>query len=124
MPIVAVAMGAVVIEKHFTLDRNMDGQDHRASLNPDELKAIVKAIRNIEVALGNGIKKLSKSESKNIEIARKVIFAKRNIKKGEKFSEENLTVKRAGKGISPVRWDEIIGKIANRDYREDEVIRI
>jgi len=124
VPIVAVAMGAVVIEKHFTLDRNMDGQDHRASLNPDELKAIVKAIRNIEVALGNGIKKLSKSESKNIEIARKVIFAKRNIKKGEKFSEENLTVKRAGKGISPVRWDEIIGKIANRDYREDEVIRI
>jgi len=124
VPIAAVAMGAVVIEKHFTLDRNMDGPDHRASLNPDELKAMIKAIRNIEVALGNGIKKPSKSESKNIEIARKVIVAKKNIKKGEKFSEENLTVKRVkGKGMNPMRWEEIIGKEAKKDYKEDEIIK-
>jgi len=124
VPIAAVAMGAVVIEKHFTLDRNMDGPDHRASLNPDELKVMIKAIRNIEAALGNGIKKPSKSESKNIEIARKVIVAKKDIKKGEKFSEENLTVKRAGKGISPMRWEEIIGKVANRNFKEDEKIEL
>jgi len=124
VPIAAVAMGAKVIEKHFTLDRNMEGPDHRASLNPDELKAMVKAIRNIEVSLGNGIKKPSKSESKNIEIARKVIVAKKDIKKGEKFSEENLTVKRAGKGISPMRWEEIIGKVANRNFKEDEKIEL
>jgi len=124
VPIAAVAMGAVVIEKHFTLDKNMEGPDHKASLEPDELKAMVKAIRNIEIALGNGIKKPSKSESKNIEIARKVIVAKRDIKKGEKFSEDNLTVKRAGKGISPMRWGEVIGKVTDKDYKEDEVIRL
>jgi len=124
VPIAAVAIGAKVIEKHFTLDRNMEGPDHRASLNPDELKAMIKAIRNIEIALGNGIKKPSKSESKNIEIARKVLVAKRDIKKGEKFSEENLTVKRAGKGISPMRWEEIIGKVANRNFKEDEKIEL
>jgi len=122
VPIAAVAMGAKVIEKHFTLDRNLEGPDHRASLEPDELKSMVSAIRNIEKALGNGIKKPSKSEKKNIEIARKSIVAKRDIKKGEKFSEENLTVKRPGNGISPMRWDEIIGKVANRDYKEDELI--
>lgn len=124
VPIAAVAMGAKVIEKHFTLDRNMEGPDHRASLNPDELKAMVKAIRNIEIALGNGIKKTSKSESKNIEIARKVIVAKKDIKKGKKFSEENLTIKRAGKGISPMRWEEIIGKVAKRNFKEDEKIEL
>ncbi len=124
VPVAAVAMGAVVIEKHFTLDKNMEGPDHKASLEPDELKAMVKAIRNIEIALGNGIKKPSKSESKNIEIARKVIVAKKNIKKGEKFSEENLTVKRAGKGISPMRWEEIIGKFADKDYKKDEKIQL
>jgi len=125
VPIAAVAMGAIVIEKHFTLDKNMDGPDHRASLEPNELKAMVKAIRNIEIALGNGIKKPSKSESKNIEIARKVIVAKKDIKKGEKFSEENLTVKRVkGKGINPMRWEEIIGKVANRNFKEDEKIEL
>jgi len=124
VPVAAVAMGAVVIEKHFTLDKNMEGPDHKASLEPDELKAMVKAIRNIETALGNGIKKPSKSESKNIEIARKVIVAKKDIKKGEKFSEENLTVKRAGKGVSPMKWEEIIGKVANRNFKEDEKIEL
>jgi len=122
IPIAAVAMGASVIEKHFTLDKTMSGPDHKASLEPDELKAMTQAIRNIEISLGDGIKKPSPSESKNIKIARKVIVAKRDIKKGEKFSEENLTTKRVGSGISPMRWDEIIGKIANRDYMEDEII--
>jgi len=122
VPIAAVAMGARVIEKHFTLDRNLEGPDHRASLEPDELKAMVSAIRNIEKALGNGLKKPSRSEKKNIEVARKSIVAKRDIKKGEKFSEENLTVKRPGNGISPMRWDEIIGKTAQKDYKEDELI--
>ena len=124
VPVAAVAMGAVVIEKHFTLDKNMEGPDHKASLEPDELKAMVKAIRNIETALGNGIKKPSKSESKNIEIARKVVVAKKDIKKGEKFSEDNLTVKRAGKGISPMRWEEIIGRSADKDYKKDEKIQL
>jgi len=124
IPIAAVAMGAVVIEKHFTLDKNMEGPDHKASLEPDELKAMIKAIRNIEIALGNGIKKPSKSESKNIEVARKVIVAKRDIKKGEKFSEDNLTVKRAGKGISPMRWEETICRFADKDYKKDEKIRL
>ena len=122
VPIAAVAMGASVIEKHFTLDKNMVGPDHKASLEPYELETMVKAIRNIEKALGDGIKKPSKSESKNIEIARKSIVAKRDIKKGEKFTEENLTIKRPGNGISPMRWDEILGQIASRDYKEDELI--
>ena len=124
VPIAAVAMGAKVIEKHFTLDRTLPGPDHKASLEPDELKAMVKAIRNIEVALGYGIKRPSKSEAKNKVVARKSIVAKRDIKKGEKFTEENITVKRPGNGISPMRWDEIIGKVANRDYKEDEIIII
>jgi len=124
VPIAAVAMGAKVIEKHFTLDRALPGPDHKASLEPDELKAMVKAIRNIEVALGDGIKRPSKSEAKNMAVARKSIVAKRDIKKGEKFTEENITVKRPGNGISPMRWDEIIGKIANKDYKEDELIEV
>ncbi|WP_187647909.1 N-acetylneuraminate synthase [Nitrosophilus labii] len=122
VPIAAVAMGGEVIEKHFTLDKNLPGPDHKASLEPDELKAMVAAIRNIEKALGNSIKKPSKSESKNKEIARKSIVARRNIKKGEIFSEENLTVKRPGSGISPMRWNEIIGKVAQRDYDKDDLI--
>ena len=122
VPIAAVAMGASVIEKHFTLDRNLPGPDHKASLEPNELKAMVEAIRNIEKALGDGIKKPSKSESKNIEIARKSIVAKRDIKKGEKFTEENLTIKRPGNGINPMRWDEILGQIARKDYKEEELI--
>jgi len=124
VPIAAVALGAVVIEKHFTLDKNLPGPDHKASLEPHELKQMVSAIRNVEKALGNGIKKPSKSELKNRDIARKSIVAKIRIKKGEIFTEENLTTKRPGTGISPIRWDELIGKTANRDYEEDELIEI
>lgn len=122
VPIAAVAMGATVIEKHFTLDRTMEGPDHKASLEPDELTAMVKAIRNIEKALGNGVKTLSKSEKDNLAIARKSIVAACKIEKGELFTEKNLTVKRPGNGISPMKWEQVIGKIANRDYKEDEMI--
>jgi len=122
VPVAAVAMGASVIEKHFTLDKTMKGPDHKASLEPDELKAMVSAIRNIEMALGSGIKKPSKSERPNMEIARKSIVASQPIHKGETFSEENLAVKRPGNGISPMRWDEILGQKAQRDYAEDELI--
>ena len=123
VPIAAVAMGAKVIEKHFTLDRNLPGPDHRASLEPDELKAMVQAIRNIELALsGDGLKRPSPSESKNLEIARKSLVALVPIKAGEPFTEANLGVKRPGSGISPMRWDEFIGRPANRDYQADELI--
>jgi len=122
VPIAAVAMGASVIEKHFTLDKTMKGPDHKASLEPQELKNMVTFIRNIELALGDGIKKPSPSETPNMKIARKSIVAKKEIKKGEIFTEENLTVKRPGSGISPTRWDEIIGKVASRDYDMDELI--
>lgn len=124
LPIAAVALGAKVIEKHFTLDKNLPGPDHKASLEPHELKQMVQAIRNIEKALGDGIKKPSKSEIKNLPIARKSIVAKRSIKKGEIFTEENLTVKRPGNGISPMRWNEIIGKEAKKDFLEDDIIEI
>ena len=120
--IAAVAMGASCIEKHFTLDKTMDGPDHKASLEPDELKAMVKAIRNIELALGSSIKKPSKSEIPNMQIARKSIVAKTEIKKGNKLSEENITIKRPANGISPMRWDAIVGTIATKDYKEDELI--
>ena len=122
VPIAATAMGAKVIEKHFTLDRNMNGPDHISSLSPDELRAMVKAIRNIEKALGNRAKKPSLSEYKNIAVVRKSIIAAKNIKKGERFSKDNITVKRPGSGINPMEWDRIIGKIAKRDFREDEVL--
>ncbi len=122
IPVMAVSMGAEIIEKHFTLDRGMEGPDHKASLEPDELKAMVLAIRNVEKAFGNGIKEPQESEKKNIEIARKSIVAKCDIKKGEKFSEINLTCKRPGSGISPMKWDEIIGTAAQKDYKEDELI--
>jgi len=123
VPIAAVAMGATIIEKHFTLDKTMEGPDHKASLDPEELKSMVKAIRNVELALsGNGIKEPSSSEFKNIIIARKSIVAKQPIKKGDVFTEENLTVKRPGSGISPMLWDDIIGKIAFKDFEEDELI--
>ncbi len=122
VPIAAVALGAGVIEKHFTLDKNMEGPDHKASLEPQELKLMVEAIRNIEEALGNGIKKPPKSEIININIVRKSIVAKKTIRKGEILTEENLTVKRPGNGISPMRWDEIIGTSAGKDYTEDESI--
>jgi len=120
--IAAVALGASCIEKHFTLDKTMQGPDHKASLEPNELKAMVSAIRNIELALGSGIKKPSKSESKNKNIVRKSIVAKCDIKKGDILSEDNLAIKRPGNGISPMRWDEIIGSFALKDYKEDDLI--
>ncbi len=120
--IAAVAMGATVIEKHFTLDRNLPGPDHQASLEPTELKAMVTAIRNIEVALGDGIKRLTPSEAKNKPVARKSLVASRTIKAGEVFTAENLTAKRPGNGISPMRWDEFIGQIAQKTYKQDELI--
>lgn len=120
--IAAVAMGASCIEKHFTLDKTMEGPDHKASLEPDELKAMVKAIRNIELALGSSIKKPSKSEIPNMQIARKSIVAKVDTKKGEILTEEKITIKRPGNGINPMRWDEIVGTIATKDYKEDELI--
>lgn len=125
VPIAATALGAVVIEKHFTIDRNLPGPDHKASLEPSELKAMVKAIRNIELAIsGSGLKEPSKSEIKNISVARKSIVANRHIIKGELLSEENLTVKRPGDGISPMQWDEVIGKIAIKDFEVDDLIVI
>jgi len=122
--IAAVALGATIIEKHLTLDKTMEGPDHRASLEPQELRQLVKSIRNIEVALGSGIKKLSKSEQKNKSIARKSIVAGYAIREGQILNELNLDIKRPGDGISPMRWDEIIGKVAKRDFKEDEMIEI
>lgn len=124
VPIAAVAMGATVIEKHFTLDKNMEGPDHKASLNPSELQQMVVAIRNIEQAIGNGLKEPSSSEMANKGVARKSIVASRSIKQGEVFSEENLTTKRPGTGISPMKWYEVIGKVASRDFSEDEIIEL
>jgi N,N'-diacetyllegionaminate synthase len=120
--IAAVAMGAAVIEKHFTLDRNLPGPDHQASLEPAELTAMVAAIRNIEVALGDGIKRLTPSETKNKPVARKSLVASRAIQAGEVFTADNLAAKRPEKGLSPMRWDEIIGKKALRDFMADELI--
>jgi len=120
--IAAVALGATVIEKHFTLDRNLPGPDHKASLEPDELKAMVTAIRNIEIALGDGIKRLTPSEARNRPVARKSLVAARLIRAGETFTEENLAAKRPGTGISPMHWDGIIGRTARRDYLADEMI--
>lgn len=123
VPVAAVALGAVVIEKHFTLDKTMEGPDHKASLEPQELTAMVKAIRNIEQAIsGSGIKEPAASEMKNILIVRKSIVAAKEIKEGEIFTNENLTVKRPGNYLSPMNWDNIIGKQANRDYLVDEAI--
>ena len=124
IPIAAVALGATVIEKHFTLDRNLPGPDHRASLEPDELKAMVAGIRNIERALGDGIKRPSPSELKNKPIARKSLVAATDIKAGELFSVENLATKRPGTGVSPMLWDEVIGRSAPRDFNEDELIEL
>lgn len=125
VPIAAVALGATVIEKHFTLDRNMEGPDHKASLEPDELKAMVCAIRNIEkVIAGDGTKHVSESERKNMAIARKSIVAACDIKAGDTLTEENLTVKRPGNGVSPMRWEEVIGMKAKRDFCEDELIEL
>lgn len=124
VPIAAVALGATIIEKHFTLDRNMEGPDHKASLEPEELAAMVSAIRNIEKSLGTGIKEPSLSEKKNIAVARKSIVAKTKIIAGEVFTEENITVKRPGTGTSPMKWFEVIGTKAVRDFNEDELITL
>lgn len=121
--IAAAALGARVIEKHFTIDRNMEGPDHKASLEPEELKAMVRAVRNIEKALGDGEKKPSENEKKNMAAARKSIVAGDDIKEGEVFTVLNLAVKRPGTGLSPLQWDKMIGKRAGRDYKKDEFIR-
>lgn len=122
--IAAAALGAVVIEKHFTLDKALPGPDHKASLSPEELTAMVAAVRKTELALGDGRKHVTESEAKNKPIARKSILAKRDIKKGETFTPENLTVKRPGDGISPMRWYDVLGKTAKRDFAEDEKIEL
>ncbi|MCM1490819.1 MAG: N-acetylneuraminate synthase [Muribaculum sp.] len=124
VPIAAAAFGAEVIEKHFTLSRSMEGPDHKASLEPDELKAMVEGIRHVEEALGDGRKQVTDSERPNIEIARKSIVAVRPIKKGEILTVENIYVKRPGNGVSPMRWDEVIGTCAIRDFMPDELIEI
>jgi N,N'-diacetyllegionaminate synthase len=124
IPIAAVAMGATIIEKHFTLDRTLLGPDHAASLEPDELNAMVISIRNIEKAMGDGLKMPSPSEIKNISIARKSIVAKKSIKKGELFTEENLTVKRPGTGISPMEWDDVLNQNANKTFKIDDLIEV
>lgn len=124
IPVAAVAMGASIIEKHFTLDRNMPGPDHKASLEPKELKQMVQAIRHVESAFGNGIKAPAETEKENMNIARKSIVAKRFIKKGERFTEDNITTKRPGSGVSPMLWNSVLGTKAIRDFGEDELIEI
>ena len=124
VPVAAAALGATVIEKHFTLNRNMEGPDHKASLEPDELAKMVSSIRNIERALGNGEKTPSPSEKKNIMVARKSIVAAKDIKAGDLLTEENVTVKRPGTGISPMKWNEVLGTKATRDFEEDDLIEI
>ncbi len=124
IPIAAVALGATVIEKHFTLDRNLLGPDHQASLEPDELKAMVNAIRNVEAALGDGIKKPTSAENKNKTAARKSLVAATSIREGEAFTEFNLAVKRPGSGLSPMSWDNVIGRIARRAFTPDELIEL
>jgi len=121
--IAAVAMGASIIEKHFTLDKTMEGPDHKMSLEPQELKTLVSSIRNVERAFGNGIKRPSESEVKNISIVRKSIVAARDIKKGEIFTESNITVKRPGTGLNPMLWDKVLGKTAKRNFGKDEIIK-
>jgi len=124
VPIAAVALGAKVIEKHYTLSREMEGPDHKASLEPEELKAMVKFIRNIELALGNGEKLPQDSEKQNLKVVRKSIIASKDIEKGEAFTEFNLTVKRVGNGISSSLWDEIIGLNAKCNFKVDDIIRL
>ena len=122
IPIAAAALGAAVIEKHFTLDKTMEGPDHRASLEPEELGQMVAAVRHIEAALGDGVKKRTASEEKNLSVARKSIVALTDIAKGDVFTQENITVKRPGNGISPMRWYDVLGRTAQRDYLADELI--
>lgn len=124
VPVAAVAMGARIIEKHFTLDRNLPGPDHKASLEPAELASMVSAIRNIELAIGSGKKHVSDSERPNIVVARKSIVAATDIRKGDLLTENNITVKRPGNGISPMKWDSVLGTAATRDFRADELIEL
>ncbi len=124
IPVAAAAMGAQVIEKHFTLDKGMPGPDHKASLEPEELKEMVRSIRNVEKALGDGIKVPTESEKKNMDVARKSIVARCGIRKGERFSPDILTTKRPGNGVNPMRWNEIMGMCAVRDFEEDELIEL
>lgn len=124
VPVAAAALGATVIEKHFTLDRSLPGPDQRASLEPDELKLMVEEIRQIELALGSTEKRVADSERANIAVARKSIVASRKIKKGERFSEDNITAKRPGSGISPMQWDKVIGSTAPRDFAPDQLITL
>lgn len=124
VPIAAAALGATVLEKHFTLDKSLPGPDHRASLNPEELAEMVKAVRNIEMALGTGDKVVAESERPNIEVARKSIVAARDISRGEVFTEENIAVKRPGNGVSPMLWDDVIGQVAVKDFPYDSLIEI
>lgn len=122
VPIAAVALGAIVIEKHLTLDCNLPGPDHKSSLEPDEFALMVRAIRNIEQAMGDGIKRPSPSEAKNISIARKSLVAAKPIRAGEQFTADNLSIKRPGDGISPMHWDEVVGRVASKDFSVDELI--
>ena len=124
IPIAAVALGATIIEKHFTTDRSLPGPDHKASLESAELKAMIDGIRSIETALGDGIKRLMPSEAGNLEVIRRSIVARTKIMKGETFSTDNLTTKRPGHGISPMLWAEVVGKVATHDYLMDELIQI
>lgn len=124
IPVAAAAMGATVLEKHFTLDKGLPGPDHRASLDPAELASMVRSVRNVEQALGSGEKLVAECEAPNIEVARKSIVAARPIKKGELLTEENITVKRPGGGISPMRWDEVVGTRAVRDFEYDHLIEL
>ncbi len=124
VPVAAVAMGARIIEKHFTLDRNLPGPDHKASLEPSELASMVSAIRNIELAIGSGEKHVSDSERPNIVVARKSIVAATDIRKGDLLTENNITVKRPGNGISPMKWDAVLGTAAIRDFLADELIEL
>ena len=124
IPVSAVAMGAKVIEKHFTLDKSMEGPDHKASLEPNELKSMIDNIRIVEKAFGDGVKKPTPSELLNVAITRKSIVANKPIKKGEIFTIQNITTKRPGTGITPMRWNELIGKRSSKDYKEDELIEL
>ena len=124
IPVAAVALGACVVEKHFTLDRSMEGPDHKASLEPNELKLMVQSIRQVELALGDGVKRPTKGEMNNMAVARKSIVASRDIKAGEVFSLDTITVKRPGSGISPMRWDDVLGRVAKRDFLADELIEL
>ena len=124
MPIAAVALGAEIIEKHFTLNRNQPGPDHGASLEPDELNIMISAIRHIESAMGSGIKTASPSEMKNRPVARKSIVASKDIRKGEKYSEANITTKRPGTGISPMHWDDVVIKKAKMNFKKDQMIEL